>query len=78
MQITREQMSHMRTAKSPEELGDMLRGYGLDMPQEKVRMAFEAYHSKGEMSDEELMNVAGGVNWLCEFARRIPAGPYIP
>lgn len=68
MHLNREQLVQARAARNPEELGDMLRGFGLNLPQEKVRMAFEAYHSQGEMAEEELLNVAGGFDF-CTLLR---------
>ena len=60
MNLTKEQLLKIKNAASVEELAVILKELGKDVPAEDVEKTFNAIQKKGELSDEELDNVAGG------------------
>lgn len=61
MAITNEIMAKAKEAKSPEELMALAKENGIDITEEIVNEYFGRLHpALGELSDEELDNVAGG------------------
>ncbi len=60
MKLTEEQRQKMNTAKSAEELIALARAEGIPAADEEIKAQFKAMHKKGELSDDELNNVAGG------------------
>ena len=55
-----EVMERANNAKSPEELLAMAKEMGVALTAEEAEEAYGMLHKKGELSDEELDNVAGG------------------
>ena len=60
MNITKELFEKAKTAKSAEELLAMAKAENIDLSAEEAEKAFAELNKTGELSDEELNNVAGG------------------
>ena len=60
MSISKELLEKARTAKSAEELLAMVKAENVELTAEQAAKAFEELNKNGELSDEELDNVAGG------------------
>lgn len=60
MEPNKELLEKAKTAKSAEELGEIAKAAGMELPPEKVAELFASLHQSGELSDEELDNVSGG------------------
>ena len=60
MKISKELLEKAKTAKSAEELLEMKKKKKIELTAEEAAKAFEELHKMGEISDEELDNVAGG------------------
>ena len=60
MNFTPEQITKAKAAKSAEELLAIAKENGLELTEEEAKKYFEQLHKEGELSDEELDNVAGG------------------
>ena len=61
MELNNELIAKAKTAKSPEELMSLAKENGMEMTGENAKEYFEQLHPKtGELSDDELDNVAGG------------------
>ena len=60
MNITKELFEKAKTAKSAEELLAMAKAENIELSAEEAESAFTKLHKTGELSDEELDNVAGG------------------
>ena len=58
--FSNELIEKAKTAKSPEELLEMAKVENIEMTAEEAESAFTKLHRTGELSDEELDNVAGG------------------
>ena len=65
MNISKELLEKAKTAKSEEDLLAMAKAEKVELTEEEAAKAFAELHKMGELSDEELDNVAGGC-----------AGPY--
>ena len=65
MNISKELLEKAKAAKSAEELLEMAKAEHVELTEEEAAKAFEELNKNGELSDEELDNVAGGC-----------AGPY--
>ena len=65
MNISKELIEKAKTAKTAEELLEMAKEESIEMSAEQAAEYFVTIHASGELSDEELDNVAGGC-----------AGPY--
>ena len=65
MNISKELLKKAKTAKTAEELLAMAKAEKIELTEEEAAKAFEELNKNGELSDEELDNVAGGC-----------AGPY--
>ena len=65
MKFSNEMIEKAKTAKSAEELLEMAKTEKIELTEEEAVKAFAELHKMGELSDEELDNVAGGC-----------AGPY--
>ena len=65
MQFSKELIEKAKTAKSAEELIEMAKEENIELTVEQAAKAFAELNKTGELSDEELDNVAGGC-----------AGPY--
>lgn len=59
MNISKELLEKARTAKSAKELLEMAKAENIELTEEAAK-AFEELNKNGELSDEELDNVAGG------------------
>ncbi len=61
MELNKELIQKAKEAKSPEELMSLAKDNGVEMTGESATAYFEQLNrSAGELSDEELDNVAGG------------------
>ena len=65
MKISKELLEKAKTAKTAEELLAMAKAEKIELTEEEAAKVFAELHKMGELSDEELDNVAGGC-----------AGPY--
>ena len=60
MEISKELIEKAKTAKSAEELLAMAKAENIEMTAEEANKVYAELHKTGELSDEELDNVAGG------------------
>ena len=60
MNISKELIEKAQTAKSAEELLEMAKAENIELTEEEAAQAFAKMNKNGELSDEELDNVAGG------------------
>ena len=60
MNISKELSEKAKTAKTAEELLEMAKEESIEMSAEQAAEYFVTIHASGELSDEELDNVAGG------------------
>ena len=60
MKFTDEMLEKAKTAKSAEELLAMAKAENIELTEAQAAKAFEELNKNGELSDEELDNVAGG------------------
>ena len=60
MNISKELLEKAKTAKSAEELLEMAKTENINFTAEEAAKAFAELNKSGELSDEELDNVAGG------------------
>ena len=60
MNISKELLEKAKTAKSAEELLELAKGENINFTAEEAVKAFAELNKSGELSDEELDNVAGG------------------
>ena len=60
MNILKELIEKAKTAKTAEELLEMAKEESIEMSAEQAAEYFVTIHASGELSDEELDNVAGG------------------
>ena len=60
MNISKELIEKAKTAKSAEELLAMAKAENIELTEEEAAQAFAKMNKNGELSDEELDNVAGG------------------
>ena len=60
MEFTKELLEKAKTAKTAEELAEMAKAEGMSMTAEEAEKIFAELNRSGELSDEELDNVAGG------------------
>ena len=60
MNVSKELLERAKTTKSAEELLEMAKEENIELTAEEAAKAFEELHKTGEISDEELDNVAGG------------------
>ena len=70
MKFTIEQLTKAKQAKSAEELLTLAKESGMDLSEEQAKKAFAALNQQGELSDEELEQVAGGSwpwDWIEDF-----------
>ena len=65
MNVSKELLGKAKTAKSAEELLELAKAKNIELTAEQAKEYFATIHASGELSDEELDNVAGGC-----------AGPY--
>ncbi len=60
MEMNNELLERARKVKSAEELMALAKENGMELSEESAAAYFEEMHKSGELSDEELDNVAGG------------------
>ena len=60
MNVSKELLEKAKTAKSAEELLAMAKAENVELTEEQAKEYFATIHASGELSDEELDNVAGG------------------
>ena len=60
MKISKELLEKAKTAKSAEELLELAKAENIELSAEQAAKAFAELNRTGELSDEELDNVAGG------------------
>ena len=61
MELSEELIAKAKGTKTPEELAALAKESSIDLTEEEAKAYFEQLHPKtGELSDDELDNVAGG------------------
>ena len=60
MNISKELLEKAKQAKTAEELLAMAKAENIELTEEQAKEYFATIHASGELSDEELDNVAGG------------------
>ena len=60
MKYSKELIEKAKTAKTAEELRAMAKAENIELSAEEAEKAFAELNKTGELSDEELNNVAGG------------------
>ena len=60
MNVSKELLEKAKAAKSAEELLAMAKAENIELSAEEAEKAFAELNKTGELSDEELNNVAGG------------------
>ena len=60
MKLTNEQLLAAKNAKSAEELGALVKEWGIEASEADIEKVYAVIHKTGEISDNELDNVAGG------------------
>ena len=60
MNISKELLEKAKTAKTAEELLELAKAENIELTEEQAKEYFATIHASGELSDEELDNVAGG------------------
>ena len=60
MSFTKELLEKAKTAKTAEELIEFAKAENIELSAEEATKAFAELHKSGELSDDELDNVAGG------------------
>ncbi len=60
MEMNNELLERARKVKSAEELMALAKENGMELSEESAAAYFEEMHKSGELSDDELDNVAGG------------------
>ena len=61
MELSEELIAKAKGTKTPEELAALAKESSIDLTEEETKAYFEQLHPKtGELSDDELDNVAGG------------------
>ena len=60
MNISKELLEKAKTAKTAEELLELAKAENIELTAEQAKEYFATIHASGELSDEELDNVAGG------------------
>lgn len=60
MELTHEMLEKAKNTKSAEELMNLAKENDFALAEEEAKAYFEQIHKTGEMSDDELDNVAGG------------------
>ncbi|MGN1136927.1 MAG: hypothetical protein ACI4SF_11980 [Oscillospiraceae bacterium] len=63
MNISQELLDKAKTAKSAGELFELAKAKGIDLPEGEAANFFSELNKIGELSDEELDNVAGGCGY---------------
>ncbi|MGN0813043.1 MAG: Nif11-like leader peptide family natural product precursor [Candidatus Coproplasma sp.] len=66
MKFTNEMLEKAKTAKSAEELLELAKAENIELSAEQAAKAFAELNKNGELSDEELDNVAGGSSF-CDY-----------
>ena len=70
MKFTDEMLEKAKTAKSAEELLEMAKAENIEISAEEAAKAFAELNKTGELSDEELDNVAGGCGKSPRYGNR--------
>ena len=65
MKYSKELIEKAKTAKTAEELLAMAKAENIELSAEEAEKAFAELNKTGELSDEELNNVAGGCYPIC-------------
>ncbi len=65
----KELLEKLQTAKSVEELVEMTKAEGAEIPADKAEELFAKLNAEGELSDEDLEEIAGG--YLPHYTGRI-------
>lgn len=61
MELTKEILEKAKNAGTAEELKELAKAEGIDLTADEAAKMFADLHKTGEISDEELDNVAGGI-----------------
>ena len=77
MKFTDEILEKAKKAKSAEELLEMAKTEKIELTEEEAAKAFAELNKTGELSDEELDNVAGGCDEFKETKWKYNVGDYV-
>ena len=77
MNISKELLEKAKTAKTAEELLEMAKTEKIELTEEEAAKAFAELNKTGELSDEELDNVAGGCDEFKETKWKYNVGDYV-
>ena len=66
MELTKEMIEKAKAAKSAEELLELAKAENIELTAEQAAKAFAKLNKSGELSDEELDNVAAGGS-ACDY-----------
>lgn len=61
MKFSKELINKAKAAKTAEELQEIAKGEGVELTSGEAAKAFAELHKSGELADEELNNVTGGI-----------------
>jgi len=64
--MNKEQLNKISNCKSVDEVLELAKSNGKAITKEEAKKAFDLTHSNGELSDEEVSNVSGGVGPACQ------------
>ena len=77
MTISKELLEKAKQAKTAEELLEMAKTEKIELTEEEAAKAFAELNKTGELSDEELDNVAGGCDEFKETKWKYNVGDYV-
>ena len=77
MTISKELLEKSKQAKTAEELLEMAKTENIELTEEEAAKAFAELNKTGELSDEELDNVAGGCDEFKETKWKYNVGDYV-
>ena len=75
MNLTQEQLTKAKSAKSVEELLALAKENGVELTEDEAKKYFAEWHREGELSDDELQNVSGGCGGPKEYETYPGAAP---
>lgn len=77
MKFTDEMLEKAKTAKSAEELLAMAKAENIELTEKQAAKAFAEFNKTGELSDEELDNVAGGCDEFKQTKWKYNVGDHV-
>lgn len=77
MKLTKELIEKAKTAKTAEELLEMAKSENIELTEEQAAKALTQLNKNGELSDEELDNVAGGCDEFKQTKWKYNVGDHV-